>query len=149
MQRGAHFAIFDVPFGAPCWAQRGRQKIYKIKAFLLIFKMKGTLGAATECIPKSKICKISLENECFVRLPWEVFGVHLGWFILWCAQLGCSKGALKSFKNILKQMVWDVLGGSFWGDQPGPYGQKMRSHAGETRFSFLQSVPMQRGAHFY
>ena len=38
MQCGAHFAIFDVPFGFPCWAQRGRQKIYKINAFLLIFK---------------------------------------------------------------------------------------------------------------
>ena len=43
MQRGAHFAFFDVPFGSQCWAQRGRQKIYKINAFLLIFKMKGTL----------------------------------------------------------------------------------------------------------
>ena len=129
MQRGAHFAIFDVPCGAPCWAQRGRQKRYKNNVFLLIFQMKGTLGAATKCIPKSKICKICPENECFVRLPWELFGVHLGWSIFWCAQLGCSNGAPKNFKNILKQMVWDVLGGSFWGDQPGPYGQKMRSHA--------------------
>ena len=129
MQRGAHFAIFDVPCGTACWAQRGRQKRYKINAFLLIFQKKGTLGAATKCIPKSNICKICSENDCFVRLPWELFGVHLGWSIFWCAQLGCSNGAPKSFKNILKQMVWDVLGGSFWGDQPGPYGQQMRSHA--------------------
>lgn len=113
MQRGAHFAIFDVPCGAPCWAQQGRQKRYKNNAFLTIFQMKGTLGAATKCIPKSKVCKISPENECFVRLPWELFGVHLGWSIFWCAQLGCFNGAPKSFKNMLKQMVWDVLRGSF------------------------------------
>ena len=47
MQRGARFVIFDVPFGAPCWAQRGRQKHCKINACLLIFKTKGALGAAT------------------------------------------------------------------------------------------------------
>ena len=75
--------------------------------------MKGTLGAATKCIPKSKVCKISPENECFVRLPWELFGVHLGWSIFWCVQLGCFNGAPKSFKNMSKQMVWDVLRGSF------------------------------------
>ena len=78
MQRGAHFAIFDVPCGAPCWAQRGRQKRYKSNAFLMIFQMKGTLGAATKWIPKSNKCKISPENKCSVRLPWELFGVHLG-----------------------------------------------------------------------
>ena len=44
MQRGTHFAIFDGPFGSPCWAQRGRQKIYKINAFLLMFKMKGAMS---------------------------------------------------------------------------------------------------------
>ena len=56
MQRGTHFAIFDVPCGAPCWAQQGRQKRYKYNAFLMIFHMKGMLGAVTKCIPKSKIC---------------------------------------------------------------------------------------------
>ena len=129
MQRGARFEIFDVPFGAPCWAQQGRQKRCKINAFLFIFKMNGTLGAAIKCIPKIKISKIRSENECFVRLPWELFGVHLGWSIFWCVQLGCSNEAPKSFKNMLKYMVWDVLGGSFWGDKPGPYGQQMCSHA--------------------
>ena len=84
MQRGARFAIFDVPFGAPCWAQRGRQKRYEINVCLLIFKMKGTLGAATKWIPKSSMCKICPENECFVRLPWELFGVHLGWSLFVC-----------------------------------------------------------------
>jgi len=78
MQRGAHFVIFDVPCGAPCWAQRARQKRYEINYLLMIFQMKGTLGAATKCIPKSKKCKISAENKCSVRLPWELFGVHLG-----------------------------------------------------------------------
>ena len=100
MQRGARFAFFDVPFGAPCWAQQGRQKRYKNSAFLLIIQMKGTLGAATKCIPKSKVCKISPENECFERLPWELFGVHLGWSIFWCAQLGRFNGAPKSVKNM-------------------------------------------------
>ena len=36
MQRGARFAFFRVPFGALCWAQRGRQKHCKTTAFLLI-----------------------------------------------------------------------------------------------------------------
>ena len=111
--RGTHFAIFDVPCGAPCWAQRARQKRYKYNAFLLIFQMTGMLGAATKCIPKSKICKISPENKCSVRLPWELFGVHLGWSIFWCAQLGCSNGPPTNFKNMLKQMVWDAFWGSF------------------------------------
>ena len=105
MQRGAHFATFDVPGGAPCWAQRARQKRYEMNGFLMIFHMKGTLGAATKCIPKSKNCKISPENKCSVRLPWELFGVHLGWSIFWCAQIGCFDGPPKSFKNSLKQMV--------------------------------------------
>ena len=41
MQRGARFAIFDVPFGAPCWAQGGRPKRYKNNVFLLVLKMTG------------------------------------------------------------------------------------------------------------
>ena len=65
MQRGARFAIFDVPFGAPCWAQGGRPKRYKISAFWLILNMKGAPGAATKWIPKSKKYKISKENQCF------------------------------------------------------------------------------------
>ncbi len=78
MQRGAHFATFDVPGGAPCWAQRARQKRYEINDLLMIFHMKGTLGAATKCIPKINISKIRPEKQCFVRLPWELFGIHLG-----------------------------------------------------------------------
>ena len=64
-----------------------------------------------------------------MRLPWELFGVHLGWSIFWCAQLGCSNGPPTNFKNNLKQMVWDAFWGSFWEDQPRRHGQKMRSHA--------------------
>ena len=79
MQRGARFAICDVPSGAPCWAQRGRQKRYKINVFLLILKMKGMPGAATRWIPKGKKCKIYQENECFSQMPWGLFGVHFGW----------------------------------------------------------------------
>ena len=64
MHRGAHFVIFDVPFGAPCWAQRGRQKRYKINVFFFILKMNGALGAATKWIPKKKNSKIHKKNEC-------------------------------------------------------------------------------------
>ena len=78
MQRGAHSATFDVPGGAPCWAQRARQKRYENNDLLMIFHMKGTLGAATKCIPKINISKIRSEKQCFVRLPWELFGIHLG-----------------------------------------------------------------------
>ena len=72
------FAIFDVPGGAPCWAQRARQKRYEMNGLLMIFHMKGTLGAATKYIPKINISKIHPEKQCFVRLPWELFGIHLG-----------------------------------------------------------------------
>jgi len=73
----------------------------------------------------------------------------LGVVHLLCAQLGCSNGAPKSLKNKLKHMVWDVLG--------DPFGETNLDHMDktcvpmqrETRFSFLQSVPMQRGAHFF
>ena len=109
MQRGAHFAIFDVPFGAPCWAQRGRQKRYKINVFLLIFQMKGTLGAATKCIPKSKICKICPENECFVRLPWELFGVNFGWSYFCLPILGPQGGLAAFVKFALNAMVFGMF----------------------------------------
>ena len=39
MQRGAHFAILDVPCGALCWAQRGRQKRYKSNAFSILLAL--------------------------------------------------------------------------------------------------------------
>ena len=45
MQRGAHFAIFDVPCGAPCWAQRGRQKRYKTNVFFYDFPNEGHAGS--------------------------------------------------------------------------------------------------------
>ena len=61
-----------------CWAQRARQKRYEMNGFLMIFHMKGTLGAATKCIPKINISKTRPEKQCFVRLPWELFGSHLG-----------------------------------------------------------------------
>ena len=77
MQRGASFAFCHVPFGALCWAHRGREKRYKTIVCLLIVNMKGTLGAATKWIPKIRIRRICAENECFVRLPWELFSVHL------------------------------------------------------------------------
>ena len=102
LQRDTRFAFFAVPFGARCWTQQGRQKRCKINAFLHIFKMKGTLGAATKWMPKSKIYKICPENECFVRLPWELFGVHLGWSLFVCARRGGSNGALKTLKFALK-----------------------------------------------
>ena len=86
------FCIFWCSLWCPMLGPtRASETLWK-QCFLLIFQMKGTLGAATKCIPKSKKCKICKENKCFVRLPWELFGVHLGWSIFWCAQLGCSNG---------------------------------------------------------
>ena len=137
MQRGARFAIFDVPFGAPCWAQRGRQRRYKINAFLFIFKMKGTLGAATKWIPKSNMCKICPENECFVRLPWELFGVHLGWSLFVCARCGCSSGALEKAKKCLNIMVWEICWGPVLGGPFGLSSPRKRSHAAWRSFCVL------------
>ena len=46
-------------------------------------------------------------------------------------------------------MVWDVLGGPFWGDQSGPCGQKHVPVQRGARFAFSGSVPMLRGARFW
>jgi len=120
VQHGADFAILYVPCGAPCWAQQGRQKHYKNNVLLLIFQMKGTLGAATKYIPTSKIDQICSEINCFVRLPWKLSVIHLGWYLFLYAPRdfslyaprGCSNGVFESVKGI-KQMVWEVLGGHF------------------------------------
>ena len=68
MQRGARFAIFDVPFGAPCWAQQGRQKRYKITVCLLIFKMKGTTLQSAQAFP----CSVALVLRFAGALPCSV-----------------------------------------------------------------------------
>jgi len=52
MQRGAHFAIFDVPCGAPCWAQQGRQKRYKKLCFFANFPNEGHTGSGHQMYPK-------------------------------------------------------------------------------------------------
>jgi hypothetical protein len=102
MQRGTRFFIFDVPSGALCWAQRGRRKRCKTNAFLRVFKKKGTLGATTKWILKSKTSKICLENEWFVRLPWELFGIHFGWSCF-CLPIVGPQGGLAAFvKTALK-----------------------------------------------
>ena len=94
MQRGTRFAIFVIPFGAPSWAQRGRRKHYKTNMFLIIFKMKGTPGAAIKWIPQNKNCKICPENQCFLRVPWELFGIHLGWSHFWARMPGVFQWGL-------------------------------------------------------
>ena len=105
MQRGAHFLIFDFPFGVLCWAQRGHQKPYKTNAFLIIFRMKGMLGAIATWIPKSKIDKICPENQCFVRLPWELFGLNVGWSYLCLPILGPQGGLAACVKFVINVMV--------------------------------------------
>ena len=106
MQCGARFFLFC---GYRSMVQHGLNEggqkhiyIYITNAILLFFKMKGTPGGATETILKNTICKTRFENECFVRSPGELFGVHLGWSIFWCAQSRCSGGTPKMFKNILR-----------------------------------------------
>ena len=106
MQRGAHFLIFDFPFGVLCWAQRGHQKPYKTNAFLIIFRMKGMLGAIATWIPKSKIDKICSENQCFVRLPWELFGLNVGWSYLCLPILGPQGGLAAFVKFVINVMVF-------------------------------------------
>lgn len=106
MQRGAHFLISDFPFGVLCWAQRGRQKHCKTNAFLIIFRMKGTLGAIATWIPKSKIDKIRPENQCFVWLPWELFGVNVGWSYLCLPILGPQGGLAAFVKFVINVMVF-------------------------------------------
>ena len=100
MQRGAHFSLLHVPSRAPCYAQAGRPKHYKTTAFLLILKMKGTLGAATKWIPKSKNCKMYWENDGFSQMPWGLFGVHFGWSFFCLPILGPQDGP-PSFLEIL------------------------------------------------
>jgi hypothetical protein len=109
MQRGARFAIFDIPFGAPCWAQRGRQKYGKTNVFLLVSITKSMLGAATKRIPKNTTCEICLENKYFERLLWELLGIHLGWSLFVCARRRCSNGTLKNSKKYLNVMVWEMF----------------------------------------
>ena len=78
MQRGARFAIFVIPFGAPSCAQRGRRKHYQTNVFLMIFKMKGTPGAAIKWIPQKKKCKIYPEKKFFASALgalWHPLGV--------------------------------------------------------------------------
>ena len=54
MQRGARFAFFDVPFGARCWAQQGRQKRYKIIAFFAHFQNEGHAGSGHQMDPEEQ-----------------------------------------------------------------------------------------------
>ena len=54
MQRGAHFAIFDVPCGAPCWAQRARQKRYEINDFFDDFPNEGHTGSGHQMYPEEQ-----------------------------------------------------------------------------------------------
>ena len=54
MQRGAHFAFFDVPCRAPCWAQRGRQKPYEIHDFFYDFPNEGHIGSGHQMYPKDQ-----------------------------------------------------------------------------------------------
>ena len=86
------FCNFDVPCDAPCWAQRARQKRCEINAFLMIFQMKGTLGAATTWIRKSKQIKINRKNKCFSQMPWVLFGVHFRWSSFCLPILGPQDG---------------------------------------------------------
>ena len=54
MQRGAHFAFLDVPCGAPCWAQQGRQKCYKNNVFVTDFPNEGRAGSGHQMYPEEQ-----------------------------------------------------------------------------------------------
>ena len=110
--------------------------------------MKGTPGAATQTILKNSICNTQVENECLVRSPGELFGVHLGWSIFWCAQSGCPGGTQKRFKNSLKQMVWAIFGDLLGGTQLDHKNTKSVPMQRGARSEFREMLPMQRGARF-
>ena len=101
MQRGARFSFFGDRSMVQHGVDEGVKNIYKTNAILHILKMKGTFGEAIKTMPNNKISKKSLENKCLVRSPGELFAAHLGCSIFWCAQLGCSNGAPRNFRNIL------------------------------------------------
>ena len=54
MQRGAQFATFDVPGGAPCWAQQARQKHYEINDLLMTFAHEGHTGGGHQMYPEDQ-----------------------------------------------------------------------------------------------
>ena len=63
MQRGARFLIFGERSMVQNGDDEGVKHIYKTTVILHMFKVKCMLGAATKWIPKSKICKKTLENK--------------------------------------------------------------------------------------
>ena len=63
IQRGARFLIFGDRSMVLHGVDEGVKNNYKTNAILHIFKMKCMPGAATNWIPKSKICKKRFENE--------------------------------------------------------------------------------------
>ena len=64
-----------------------------------------------------------------MRLPWELFGVHLGWSLFVCAHPGCSNGDSKNAKKCFKIMVWETFEASVLGDPSGLSSPRKRSHA--------------------
>ena len=79
MQRGARCLILGVSVHVQHGPSEGVQNIYKTNAFLLIFKTKGTSGAAAKWMPNNKICKKRLENKCFCAIAlgalWHPLGL--------------------------------------------------------------------------
>ena len=109
MQRGAHFAIFDVPFGAPCWAQRGRQKIYKIIVFIMF--LTPSLGPTWGTTRNIENCKTSATLHGSAPAEKKVSAtLHGNAFAVWMVQMGPPKKAsLKQLKPFVLNCFESLL----------------------------------------
>ena len=77
MQRGTRFSILGVPLHVQHCPSEGVQNTYKISDFFYYFQNKGHVRSGRQVDAEQQ--HLRLESECFVRSPWELFGVHLGW----------------------------------------------------------------------
>ena len=133
MQRGARFAVSDVPVSASCWAHRGCQKCCKTNAFLSILNMRGGQEMDAE-----KHCQ---QNTSGKTMFWaHTLGanwVPLWWFVFSVQGSGAPMGFTKNIKK-----CWKYNGlGDFWvtllRDPSGLLKLCKRSHAAWRSFSNL------------
>ena len=115
-----------VPHLAP---SEGVGNIIKPMLFCLFSKWRARRERPSNGSRRTKIAKyvrkINVFCECLGSSLASTWGGHI--FGHTC--LGCSNGAFKNVKKGWKQMVCEVLGGSFWGDPSRACWQKWGSHA--------------------
>ena len=95
MQRGARFAVFDVPASASCRAHRGCQKCCKTNAFLIILNMRGGQQMDAEKHFKQH----TLGKTMFLANTLGAHWVPRGWFVFGMQGSGAPMGFTKSVKK--------------------------------------------------